>query len=284
MSPLIVASTPIGNVGDATDRLRQAITEADLIAAEDSRKLHRLASDLKVPFRAKIISFFEGNESERLASLIADIESGKRVLLITDAGTPGVSDPGYRLIHETIERELPLTVIPGASAVLTALTYSGLPCESFAFDGFLPRGERALEQYFASIRLERRTVVAFDSPKRISDSLIVAARMLGGERKVAICREMTKTFEEIFRGDLEGAIEWSRLRQEGDGIKGEITMVIAPMTGKREFSEAELERRAGELHDLGYSTKDLASIIALEFSISKRQAYDLSNSLRDSNR
>lgn len=282
MTPLIIASTPIGNVGDATDRLREAIATADVIAAEDSRKFHRLASDLGVTFRARILSFFEGNESERLASLVAAVESGERVLLLTDAGTPGVSDPGYRLIQEIIARRLSLTVIPGASAVLTALTYSGLPSARFAFDGFLPRGESALESYFRTIRRESRTIVAFESPKRITDSLGSARKVLGGDRQIAICREMTKTHEEIFRGSIDLALDWARSRDSDEGIKGEITIVIAPAQEDQEYSREDLLRRTSELFKEGYSPKDVAAIIALEFEISKREAYDIANSLKDS--
>lgn len=282
MTPLFVASTPIGNVGDATDRLREAIGNAEVIAVEDSRKFHRLASDLDVLFEARILSFFEGNESERIASLVKDVESGKNVLLLTDAGTPGVSDPGYRLIHEVISRGLALTVIPGASAVLTALTYSGLPSASFAFDGFLPRGQSALEQYFAKIRRESRTIVVFESPKRINDSLGSAAKVLGSDRQIAICREMTKTYEEIFRGSIEMAIDWARLRDLDEGIKGEITIVIAPAQQAHEYSREDVSQRASELFLARYSPKDVASIIALEFDISKREAYDIANSIKDS--
>lgn len=280
MAPLIVASTPIGNVGDASARLREAITRADLIAAEDSRKFHRLATDLGVRFDARLLSFFEGNESDRIPTLIAEIESGREVLLITDAGTPGVSDPGFRLIRAVIDRALPLTVLPGPSAVLTALLYSGFPSAAFAFDGFLPRTESGLERYFERIQKEPRTVVAFDSPRRISDTLRIAQKVLGDEREIAVCREMTKTYEEVFRGSIKDALTWAKGRDAGDGIKGEITLVFAPVSEEREVSDEEILTRARELFEDGYSSKDLASIIALEFSISKRRAYDLANSVK----
>lgn len=280
MAPLSVASTPIGNVSDASERLRNAIASADLIAAEDSRKFHRLASDLQVEFTARVLSFFEGNESDRVPALISEIEAGKEVLLLTDAGTPGVSDPGYRLIQESIARGLPLTVIPGASAVLTALLYSGFPSATFAFDGFLPRTESAQERYFARLIHETRTTVVFESPRRLSQSLQVGVRILGGDRQVAICREMTKTYEEIFRGTMSEAATWATLRESGEGIKGEITLVFAPLIEDREYSDEEITSRVAELFEEGYSTRDLASIIALEFSISKRRAYDLANSAK----
>jgi len=280
MAPLIIASTPIGNVGDASQRLCDAIKNAEIIAAEDSRKFHRLASDLNLHFDGRLLSFFEGNESDRIPTLVEEIASGKRVLLVTDAGTPGVSDPGFRLIREVIDRGLPLTVLPGPSAVVTALLYSGFPSATFAFDGFLPRTEALLERYFAKIRQESRSVVVFDSPRRVADSLRVAERVLGGEREIAICREMTKTYEEIFRGKIENALAWAQQRDENDGVKGEITLVFAPVVEEREVSDEEILIRAKELFADGYSPKDLAAIIALEFSISKRRAYDVANSIK----
>jgi 16S rRNA (cytidine1402-2'-O)-methyltransferase len=280
MAPLIVASTPIGNIGDASTRLRDEIATADLIAAEDSRKFHRLASDLSVSFSARVLSFFEGNESERVSTLMSELEAGKKVLLLTDAGTPGVSDPGYRLIQETIARGLPMSVIPGASAVLTALLYSGFPSATFAFDGFLPRTEASLERYLGRLINESRTTVVFESPRRVRQSLHAAVRILGSEREVAICREMTKTYEEIFRGSMSEAAAWADLREAGEGIKGEITLVFAPLVEEREYSDEEIVARVEELAESGYSTKDLAAIIALEFSIPKRRAYDLANSIK----
>ena len=280
MAPLLVAATPIGNVDDASKRLRDAIENADLIAAEDSRKFHRLASDLGVRFSGKVVSFFDGNESDRVDSLVDEIASGKSVLLISDAGTPGVSDPGYRLIHEVIARHLPMVVIPGASAVLTALLYSGLPTARFAFDGFLPRTESGLEKYFVNIQNEDRTIVVFESPKRLTRSLEVALRTLGGKRGVAICREMTKTYEEVFRGELESARAWALEREEGEGIKGEISIVIAPATERREYAEEEILMRGQELQEGGLSAKEISVRLADEFSIPKRRAYDLANSLK----
>lgn len=280
MAPLIVASAPIGNVADASDRLREAIGNVDLVAAEDSRKFHRLVSDLNVDCNARFLSFFDGNEMERIPLLITALETGKKVLLITDAGTPGVSDPGFRLIREVIKRELPLTILPGPSAVLTALLYSGFSSATFAFDGFLPRTESTLERYFARMRNETRTTVVFDSPRRVTASLKVAERVLGEERSVAICRELTKTYEEIFRGTIHEALDWAQQRDSDQGIKGEITLVFAPISTEREVNDETILTRASELLTDGYSPKDVATIISLEFSITKRRAYDLANSLK----
>lgn len=283
MAPLLVASTPIGNIGDATDRLRSAIESADLIAAEDSRKFHRLVSDLGITFTGKVLSFFEGNESGRIPSLLDEIETGKTVLLLTDAGTPAVSDPGYRLINEVIDRNLPFTVIPGPSAVLTALLYSGFATASFAFDGFLPRTESGLDRYFNAIKNEARTVILFESPRRLVASLTIAAPILGVQRKVAICREMTKTYEEIFRGEIDDALEWADSRQSDEGIKGEITLVIAPNPREVDYSDEEILARTQELSSTNHSARDIAAIIALEFNISKRRAYDLANQSKQIN-
>ncbi len=252
MAPLIIASTPIVNVGDASERLREAIISADLIAAEDSRKFHRLASDLGIHFDARLLSFFEGNESDRIPTLIAEIESGKKVLLLTDAGTPGVSDPGFRLIRAVIDRALPFTVLPGPSAVLTALLYSGFPSATFAFDGFLPRTESGLERYFERIQRELRSVVVFDSPRRTSDTLQIAQKVLGDDREIAICREMTKTYEEIFRGTIKDALIWAKGRDASEGIKGEITLVFAPVVEEREVSDESILIRARGLFEGGY--------------------------------
>lgn len=282
MSPLFVAATPIGNIGDASLRLREAIEKADVIAAEDSRKFHRLASDLEVRFNAKVLSFFDGNESDRVPGLVEEIKAGKNVLLISDAGTPGVSDPGFRLIREVITSELPLTVIPGASAVLTALLYSGFTSSRFAFDGFLPRTEVSLEKYLRTLEQEERTVVTFESPKRLVRSLQVAVRVLGKDRNIAVCREMTKTYEEVFRGTVESALSWAMAREAGEGIKGEITLVFSPRESRSDPSVEEIRERAKELFEDGLSSKEISIRIASEFTISKRDAYDLANSLRNS--
>lgn len=282
MSPLFVAATPIGNIGDASERLRQGIESADLIAAEDSRKFHRLASDLGVRFNAKVLSFFDGNESDRVPMLVEEIRAGKNVLLISDAGTPGVSDPGYRLIDEVITAGLPMTVIPGASAVLTALLYSGFASSKFAFDGFLPRTEVSLERYLRTLEKEERTVILFESPKRLLRTLLIAERVLGDDRKIAICREMTKTYEEVFRGTIASASKWAKDRELGEGIKGEITIVVAPRERETESSEEEIKARAKELFEDGLSSKEISVRMASEYTISKRDAYDLANSLRNS--
>lgn len=282
MSPLLVAATPIGNVDDASMRLRNAIESADLIAAEDSRKFHRLASDLGVRFDAKVVSFFDGNESDRVPALIDAIKAGKKVLLISDAGTPGVSDPGYRLIHQVIAADLPLTVIPGASAVLTALLYSGFTGSRFAFDGFLPRTEGALENYFHSIESETRTIVLFESPRRLVRSIEIAKRVLGPERKVAICREMTKTYEEVFRGSLEKANIWALEKESGEGIKGEVTLVFDARESAPPSTHEEIMERAKELLEAGHASKEISVRLAAEFAIPKREAYDLAHSLRNS--
>lgn len=284
MAPLFVAATPIGNISDASTRLRESIESADLVAAEDSRKFQRLASELGCQSKPRVISFFDGNETDRIPMLISAIESGKSVLLISDAGTPGVSDPGFRLIGECIARNLPLIVIPGASAVTTALLYSGLPTARFAFDGFLPRTSSGLERYFTSIKEEERTCVLFESPRRLERSLQISLKILGPKRRVAICREMTKTYEEIFRGSVEEAVAWAKERGSGEGIRGEITLVIAPIdlndASQVEYSKEEIEMRARDLIEDGFSSKEISMRLASEFSIPRRAAYDLASSLR----
>jgi 16S rRNA (cytidine1402-2'-O)-methyltransferase len=173
-------------------------------------------------------------------------------------------------------------VIPGASAVLTALLYSGFTSSRFAFDGFLPRTEVSLEKYLRTLEQEERTVVTFESPKRLVRSLQVAVRVLGKDRNIAVCREMTKTYEEVFRGTVESALSWAMAREAGEGIKGEITLVFSPLESRSDPSVEEIRERAKELFEDGLSSKEISIRIASEFTISKRDAYDLANSLRNS--
>lgn len=199
MAPLIVGCSPIGNPGDASSRLRDAIESAELIAAEDSRKFSRLATDLGIRYQGEVVSFFDANESNRTEQLLKEIKSGRSVLLISDAGSPTVSDPGYRLISQAIKDQLPVEVLPGPSAVITALIYSGMPTDSFAFDGFIPRSDLGRRTYFSRLLEERRSCIAFESPKRLVDSLQVAKEIMTADREVAICRELTKEYQEFFR-------------------------------------------------------------------------------------
>ena len=213
---LTVCPTPIGNMSDLSPRVRQALADADLVACEDTRRAGLLYERLELP-RPRLVSNHEGNEAERAVQIAQQIERGARVALVTDAGTPVISDPGYRLINACLERALDVEVLPGPSAVTTALVASGLPPSRWRFEGFLPRRAGELERVLASAE----TVVAFESPRRLPDSLGALAA-LAPDRPAAVCRELTKLHEEVARGSLSDLA-----RQFRGDVKGEIVVVIA---------------------------------------------------------
>ncbi|MEV5824460.1 16S rRNA (cytidine(1402)-2'-O)-methyltransferase [Spirillospora sp. NPDC052242] len=219
---LLLAAAPIGRPEDASARLRAALAGTPVIAAEDTRRLRRLASDLGVEVGGRVVSYFDQNEKARADELLAELLAGRDVLVITDAGMPGVSDPGYRLVRAAVAADVPLTVLPGPSAVTTALVLSGLPTDRFCFEGFPPRkdGERA--RRFAALADEPRTMVFFESTHRIAAALDAMAAAFGADRPAALCRELTKTYEEVRRGPLGDLADWAR-----DGVRGEITVVVA---------------------------------------------------------
>lgn len=219
---ILLAATPIGDSDDASPRLLQALQNADLIAAEDTRKLLALCKRLGVQLRAEILAVHEHNEADRAARLVERAAGGEHILLVSDAGMPTVSDPGFRLVNAAIDAGVPVSALPGPSAVLTALAVSGLPSDRFCFEGFAPRrdGERA--RYFADLRGETRTMVFFESPRRLHSTLAAMAGQWGGQRRAAVCRELTKTHEEILRGTLAELVEAT----SGE-VRGEITVVVA---------------------------------------------------------
>jgi 16S rRNA (cytidine1402-2'-O)-methyltransferase len=214
---LIVCPTPIGNLEDLTPRVRRTLGEADLVAAEDTRRAGLLFERLDIP-RPRFVSYHEGNEAERAVQLAQQIERGAKVALISEAGTPVISDPGYRLVRAALERDLEIEVLPGPSAVTTALVASGLPADRWRFEGFLPRRAGELERILRSAE----TVVAFESPRRLPQSLAALAA-LAPDRPAAVCRELTKLHEEIARGTLGELAR--RFRED---VKGEIVLVLAP--------------------------------------------------------
>ena len=221
---LVLAATPIGRVGDAPPRLAEELATADVVAAEDTRRLRRLVSDLGVTITGRVVSYFEGNESSRTPTLVEALEHGERVLVVTDAGMPSVSDPGYRLVAAAVERDIEVTAVPGPSAVLTALAVSGLPVDRFCFEGFLPRkgGERA--RRLDGLRHEPRTMVFFEAPHRTAATLGAMAQAFGADRRGAVCRELTKTHEEVRRAGLADLARWA-----ADGVRGEVTLVVGGM-------------------------------------------------------
>jgi 16S rRNA (cytidine1402-2'-O)-methyltransferase len=219
---VVLAATPIGDVQDASPRLLAELRGADVIAAEDTRRFRRLLQRLGIETSARVVSYFEGNESERTPELLAELDEGRRVVVVTDAGMPSVSDPGYRLVVAAVERGVRVTAVPGPSAVLMSLAVSGLPVDRFCFEGFLPRkaGERA--RRLAPLATEQRTMVFFEAPHRTEETLRAMAEAFGPGRLAAVCRELTKTYEEVRRGPLAELLEWST-----DGVRGEVTVVVA---------------------------------------------------------
>ncbi|MDQ1651250.1 MAG: rRNA (cytidine1402-2-O)-methyltransferase [Cryptosporangiaceae bacterium] len=268
---LLVAGVPLGNPGDATGRLRDALASADVIAAEDTRRLRRLVRDLEVTTRGRVVSYFEGNEQRRTPELADALVGGATVLLVTDAGMPSVSDPGFRLVAAAVEREVPVTVLPGPSAVTTALALSGLPCDRFCFEGFPPRKAGERRSAFAALAPERRTLVFFEAPHRIAASLADLAEAFGPDRPAALCRELTKKHEETRRGSLGELAEWASA-----GLLGEITLVVAgaPAHSGSAADPAELARAVADGEASGLTRKDAIAVVAKANDLPKRQVFD----------
>ncbi|MGA6165234.1 16S rRNA (cytidine(1402)-2'-O)-methyltransferase [Amycolatopsis magusensis] len=265
---LVLAATPLGDVGDASRRLVEALAAADVIAAEDTRRLRSLAAALDVTPAGRVVSFYEDVETSRLPKLLEALRSGETVLLVTDAGMPSVSDPGYRLVAACVEEDLPVTCLPGPSAVTTALALSGLASDRFCFDGFAPRkgGERA--KWLSGLATEPRTTVFFESPHRLASTLRDAAGVLGADRRAAVCRELTKTYEEVKRGELGELADWA-----DEGVRGEITVVLAgapPRSTSVEDLVAEVAERAAA----GERLKTVAAEVAEATGVSKKELYD----------
>lgn len=219
---LVLAGTPIGNLDDASPALRRALETADVIAAEDTRRLQGLLSRLGLTSSARVVSYFDGNEASRVAGLLAALEDGRTVLVVSDAGMPTVSDPGYRVVAAAVNAGWPVRVVPGPSAVLVALALSGLPTDRFCFEGFLPRKGGERRRRLAELASEQRTMVFFEAPHRLEDFLADARAAFGDDRRASVSRELTKTYEETRRGGLADLAEWA-----AEGVRGEITVVVA---------------------------------------------------------
>ncbi len=268
---LVLAGTPIGDLADAPPRLATELGAADLIAAEDTRRLRRLAQGLGVPVTARVVSYFEGNESARTKELVEALAAGSRVLLVTDAGMPSVSDPGYRLVAAAVEHGIRVTAVPGPSAVLTALALSGLPVDRFCFEGFPPRKQGERLSRLREVAAERRTLVYFESPHRLADTLAAMAEAFGPGRRAAVCRELTKTYEEVRRGPLAELAEWA-----AEGVRGEITVVVegAPEPGPADLGPEELVRRVREREEAGERRKEAIAAVAAAAGVPKREVFD----------
>ncbi|RBM10666.1 16S rRNA (cytidine(1402)-2'-O)-methyltransferase [Prauserella sp. PE36] len=266
--PLVLAGTPLGDSRDASPRLAEALADADVIAAEDTRRLRSLATALGVTLPGRVVSFYEDVESARLPKLLDALREGETVLLVTDAGMPSVSDPGYRLVAACAAEDLPVTCVPGPSAVTTALALSGLAPDRFCFEGFVPRkpGERG--KWLAELAGERRTTVFFESPRRLAATLAEAVEVLGGDRRAAVCRELTKTYEEVRRGSLAELAAWA-----GDHVRGEITVVLAGASPRR----ANVQDLVGDVLgrvEAGERLKSVAAEVAAATGVSKNELYN----------
>ena len=268
---LVLGATPIGRVADASARLREELAGADVVAAEDTRRLRRLTGELQVALTGRLVSYFEGNEQARTEELLEALLGGSRVLLVTDAGMPSVSDPGYRLVAAAAAAGVTVTAVPGPSAVLTALAVSALPVDRFCFEGFLPRkaGERA--RRLAGLATEPRTMVFFEAPHRSGAALAAMAEAFGGDRPAAVCRELTKTHEEVLRGTLAELASWA----EGE-VRGEVTIVVGGHTAAPVVPEGPEEVRAlvaGEEAG-GAARKDAIREVARRTGLPRREVYD----------
>ncbi len=269
---LVLAGTPIGDVADAPPRLTAELAAADVIAAEDTRRLRRLTQALGVRPTGRVVSYFEGNEAARTPDLVAQLVDGARVLLVTDAGMPSVSDPGYRLVAAAVEQNIRVTAVPGPSAVLTALALSGLPVDRFCFEGFLPRKAGERRARLTEAAAERRTLVYFEAPHRLDATLAAMAEAFGGGRRAAVCRELTKTYEEVRRGTLDELAAWA-----ADGVRGEITVVVAgaPAASEGAAPDAgELVRRVRVREEAGERRKEAIAAVAAEAGLPKRDVFD----------
>lgn len=268
---LIVAATPLGNPADASPRLAEALATAEVIAAEDTRRLRRLAADLDVRPAGRVLSYYEQNERQRLPELLAALRDGGTVLLVTDAGMPAVSDPGHRLVAAAVAEDLPVTVLPGPSAVTTALAVSGLAVERFCFEGFPPRKPGQRDNFFAEIATEPRALVFFESPRRLADTLAAMAKAFGPERKAAVCRELTKIHEEVRRGGLGELADWA-----AEGVLGEVTLVVegAPTGPGGPVDAAALAAEVAAREAAGTDRKTAITEVARSVGVPRRQVYE----------
>jgi 16S rRNA (cytidine1402-2'-O)-methyltransferase len=269
---LVLAATPIGDSRDASPRLVHELSTAAVVAAEDTRRLRRLTERLGVGLTGDVVSYHEHNETSRTADLVARVRAGDRVVLVTDAGMPSVSDPGFRLVAACVAEDLPVTCVPGPSAVLAALAVSGLPVDRFSFEGFLPRkhGERA--RILTALAAEPRTMVFFEAPHRLAVTLTAMADALGPQRPAAVCRELTKTYEEVRRGPLAELADWAQ-----DGVRGEITVVVAgldPAERPAVAPERAVEQVLALVTD-GVRLKDACRHVSATTGLATKELYDL---------
>lgn len=274
---ILLAATPIGEIADASPRFVRALGEAEVVAAEDTRRLLALAGRLDVRINGKLMSLHDHNESERAEQVVALAEDGARVLLVSDAGMPTVSDPGFRVVRAAVEKGVPVSALPGPSAPVTALAVSGLPSDRFSFEGFLPRKDGEARSYLDALAQDPRTLIFFESAKRLNETLVRMAEAFGGSRRAAVCRELTKTHEEILRGDLNALIA----KTVGE-VLGEITIVVAGYRGR-----GDAEDHVGAVLALaaeGMRLKEAAAEVAEATGLRKNDLYKAALRRRDESR
>jgi 16S rRNA (cytidine1402-2'-O)-methyltransferase len=273
---LVLAATPIGRIDDAPPRLAQELATADVVAAEDTRRLRRLTDELGVEVTGRVVSYFDGNEQARTPALLEALEEGRRVVLVTDAGMPSVSDPGYRLVAAAVERGARVTSVPGPSAVLTALAVSGLPVDRFCFEGFLPRKAGERSRRLQALAGEERTMVFFEAPHRTAATLAAMAEQLGADRRGAVCRELTKTHEEVRRGSLAELVAWA----EG-GVRGEVTVVVAGAAPPEAVTDPEtLAAMVAAEEEAGADRRAAMADVARRAGVPRRVVYDAVHKVR----
>lgn len=265
---IVLAATPIGNLGDASPRLREIMQSADLVAAEDTRRLIHLAQGLGIRVPGRLISYHEHNEDHRIKELLEQVNGGATLLVVSDAGMPVVSDPGFKLVAAAVEAGVEVTAIPGPSAVLTALALSGLPSDRFTFEGFLPRktGDRATR--LGDLQDERRTMIFFEAPHRLEAMLRALRDAFGDDRRAAIARELTKLHEQVIRGSLLELLTWA----EGE-VRGEIVVVVQ---GAEEGEAPRATDHVASVQGLvtdGMRLKDAVAAVAESERVSKRELY-----------
>jgi 16S rRNA (cytidine1402-2'-O)-methyltransferase len=270
---LWLVGTPIGNLGDITERARQVLDAADLIACEDTRRTRALLTHLGIE-RKRLLSFFEGNEQRRIPELTERLRAGDVVAVVTDAGMPGLSDPGYRLVEACAAEGIPVDVAPGPSAAVAALVLSGLPTDRFCFEGFLPRRAGARRARLRELQDDPRTLVFYESPRRLADLLDDAAEAWG-KRPAAVIRELTKAHQEVVRGDLAELAQ--RYRREEP--RGEVVLVVGGAAAAPAPDTAALASEVERLRAGGLSRRDAAARVAEATGVSRREVYEAS--LRD---
>jgi len=267
---LVLAATPIGDARDASPKLRRLLAEADVVAAEDTRRLRRLAASLDVEIGGRVVSYHEHNEGSRTRDLVERLVAGQTIVLVTDAGMPSVSDPGYRLVVAAIERGIVVTTAPGPSAALAALATSGLPVDRFCFEGFLPRKAGQRRERLRGLADESRTMVFFEAPHRVADVLSDMADLWGPERSAAVCRELTKTYEEVRRGSVAELAAWAR-----GGVRGEVTVVVEGASElPREMTDEEIKDAVHAIEAAGTSRRDAVDAVAAQTGLARRRVYN----------